>query len=46
MANYATNLFFASTKNQEDLDRIEEFLNENFCDYNYVYYKKLQIEAL
>ena len=33
MANYATNLFFASTKNQEDLDRIEDFLNENFCDF-------------
>ena len=32
MANYATNLFFASTKNRKDLDRIEDFLNENFCD--------------
>ena len=32
MANYATNLFFASTKNQNDLDRIDDFLNENFCD--------------
>ena len=33
MANYATNLFFASTKNLKDLDRIEDFLNENFCDW-------------
>ena len=30
MANIATNLFFASTENENDLDRIEAFLNENF----------------
>ena len=32
MANYATNLFFASTKNKQDLDKIEAFLDENFAD--------------
>lgn len=30
MANYATNLFFASTENEEDLDKIGQFLDENF----------------
>lgn len=30
MANYATNLFFASTKNKQDLDKIEAFLDDNF----------------
>ena len=32
MANYATNLFFASTENGQDLDKIEAFLDENFAD--------------
>lgn len=32
MANYATNLFFASTKNGQDLDKIEAFLDDNFAD--------------
>lgn len=30
MANYATNQFFASTENEQDLDKIEAFLDENF----------------
>lgn len=32
MANFATNLFFASTENENDLDRIEAFLDDNFGD--------------
>lgn len=32
MANYATNIFFASTENEKDLDKIEKFLEERFCD--------------
>lgn len=34
MANYATNLFYLSTKNENDLDKVERFLNDNFqcCD--------------
>lgn len=32
MANYATNLFFASTENKQDLNQIEDFLDENFGD--------------
>lgn len=32
MANYATNLFFASTENEKDLDKVAKFLEENFCD--------------
>ena len=32
MANYATNLFFATTENEQDLDKIEVFLNDNFGD--------------
>ena len=32
MANYATNLFFASTENEQDLNKIEAFLDENFVD--------------
>lgn len=35
MANYATNLFFASTKNEEDLNKIGLFLDENFSDNVY-----------
>lgn len=30
MANYATNLFFASTENEADLEKVEKFLDENF----------------
>ncbi len=33
MANYATNIFHASTKNKQDLDKIEAFLDENFNGY-------------
>lgn len=32
MANYATNLFFANTENEHDLDKIETFLDDNFAD--------------
>lgn len=32
MANYATNIFFASTENEKDLERVETFLDEHFCD--------------
>ena len=32
MANYATNIFYASTENEKDLDRVEKFLDETFCD--------------
>lgn len=38
MANYATNLFFASTENQNDLERIGQFLDENLCDSMYEMY--------
>lgn len=34
MANYATNLFRASTENQQDLDRIGHFLETHFGDCN------------
>ena len=30
MANYATNIFYASTENQNDLNKIEAFLDDNF----------------
>ena len=30
MANYATNLFYANTECEKDLDRIEKFLSDNF----------------
>lgn len=33
MANYATNIFHASTENKQDLDKIEAFLNDNFNGY-------------
>lgn len=33
MANYATNIFHASTENQTDLDKIEAFLDDNFNGY-------------
>lgn len=32
MANYAINLFFASTENEKDLEKIEQFLDKNFGD--------------
>ncbi len=32
MANYATNIFFASTENENDLNKIEKYLNETFYD--------------
>ncbi len=32
MANYATNLFYAETKNLNDLQMVEDCLEENFCD--------------
>ncbi len=30
MANYASNLLFASTENEKDLEKMAEFLRENF----------------
>lgn len=33
MANYATNLFHATTANKQDLDKIEAFLDDNFDGY-------------
>ena len=30
MANYATNIFHASTENKQDLNKIEAFLDDNF----------------
>lgn len=35
MANRATNLFFASTANEKDRDRIVQYLRENFDDWKY-----------
>lgn len=32
MADYATNIFYASTENEKDLDKIEKFLGDTFCD--------------
>lgn len=32
MANYATNIFYASTENEKDLDKVEKFLEDTFCD--------------
>ena len=32
MANYATNLFFCSTENESDLEKVEKFLDEKFFD--------------
>ena len=32
MANYATILFYAETKNMNDLKKVEDYLEENFCD--------------
>lgn len=33
MANCATNIFYATTANKQDLDKIEAFLDENFDNY-------------
>ena len=33
MANYATNIFHATTANKQDLDKIEAFLDDNFNGY-------------
>ena len=33
MANYATNIFHATTANKQDLDKIEAFLDDNFDGY-------------
>ena len=30
MANYATNIFYARTENQTDLDKIEAFMDDTF----------------
>lgn len=32
MASYATNIFYASTENEKDLDKVENFLEDTFCD--------------
>lgn len=32
MANYATNIFYASTENEKDLDMVEKFLDDTFGD--------------
>ena len=31
MANYATNIFYANTENEKDLDKVENFLDETFA---------------
>lgn len=36
MADYATNLFYASTNNNKDLERIEQFLEEDIRDSMYI----------
>ena len=37
MANYATNIFYASTENQNDLNKIEAFLDDNISCYENEY---------
>ena len=37
MANYATNIFHASTENKQDLDKIEAFLDDNFNGFVNLY---------
>ena len=37
MANYCTNLFFASTENEHDLNMIEKYLDEHFESYMEMY---------
>ena len=34
MANYATNIFHASTENKQDLNKIEAFLDDNFNGFS------------
>ena len=36
MADYAANLFYASTNNRKDLEKIEQFLEEDMRDSMYV----------
>ena len=31
MANYASNIFLARTKNERDLQQIDDYIAENFC---------------
>ena len=38
MANYASNLLFASTENEKDLEKMAELLRENFFDCNVYWY--------
>lgn len=33
MANYATNIFYACTKNEKNLDKVEIFWDDTFYDY-------------
>ena len=44
MANYATNIFYASTENQNDLNKIEDFLSDNFSGYTNKYSDFLDAE--
>lgn len=37
MANYCTNLFYACTENEHDLDIIEKYLDEHFESYMEMY---------
>ena len=38
MANYASNLLFASTENEKDLEKMAELLRGNFFDCNVDWY--------
>ncbi len=38
MANYASNLLFASTENEKDLEKMAKLLRENFFDCNVDWY--------
>ena len=33
MANYCTNLFYANTENEHDLEMMDKFLDEHFESY-------------
>ena len=44
MAHYATNIFYASTENQNDLNKIEDFLSDNFSGYTNKYSDFLDAE--
>lgn len=46
MANYATNIFYASTENQNDLNKIEAFLDDNFSCYANKYGNSVDAEFL